>query len=76
MSCPVESALLRYEEEQDMLYREELERLNNPNYYWHIKTSDWEDYANTEEEKEELIKYAEADKLSYTCVQLIDGGSY
>mgnify|MGYP003142621142 CR=1 FL=1 len=75
MSCPVESDLLRYEEEQDQLSREELEKEQNPIKYWRVATSEWEDYASTEEEKEQLIDCANTDKLSYTCVQLIEGGS-
>ena len=36
-----ETALLKYEEEQDQLHREELEREQNPTKYWLITTSDW-----------------------------------
>ena len=50
-----ETALLKYEEEQDQLHREELEREQNPKKYWLITTSDWYEYANTEEEKQEFI---------------------
>ena len=50
-----EIALRRYEEEQDQLYREALEREQNPEYYWHIVTEkDWEDYAYSEEEKDQI----------------------
>ena len=34
-----ETALLKYEEEQDQLHREELEREQNPTKYWLITTS-------------------------------------
>ena len=59
MSDYHEIALKRYEEEQDQLHREELEKeeyiKKNP-YYWLIETSSWEDWSDT---KESLIREVE-----------------
>lgn len=71
-----EAALRQYEEEQDQLYREEIERINNPRHYWFVITDKWEDYAYSEEEKNELIQYAKEDGLRYSCTKHIDGESY
>ena len=71
-----ETALRRYEEEQDQLYREELEREQNPKYYWFVVTTDWEDYAYSEEEKDELVGYAKKDGLKYSCTKHIEGERY
>ena len=60
-----ETALLRYEEEQDQLYREEKEREENPEYWHTVKTKDWEDHASTKEEALELIKDAKKAGLEY-----------
>ena len=60
-----ETALQRYEEEQDQLYREEKEREENPEYWHTVKTKNWEDYAFTEEDALELIKEAKKEGLEY-----------
>ena len=59
MSDYHETALKRHEEEQDQLYREELEReeeLKRNPYYWLIETSVWEDWSSS---KESLIREVE-----------------
>ncbi len=71
-----ETALLKYEEEQDQLHREELEREQNPKKYWLITTSDWHEYANTEEEKQEFIDLAKKDNLKFSCSEHIQGETY
>ena len=71
-----ETALLKYEEEQDQLHREELEREQNPTKYWLITTSDWHEYANTEEEKQEFIDLAKKDNLKFSCSEHIQGETY
>ncbi len=71
-----ETALRQYEEEQDQLYREELEREQNPKYYWFVVTTDWEDYAYSEEEKNELVGHAKKDGLKYSCTKHIEGERY
>ena len=72
-----ETSLRRYEEEQDRLYREELEREQNPVFYWHIVTEkDWDDYAYSEEEKEALVNEAKRHGLKYSCTKHIEGERY
>ena len=71
-----ETALFKYEEEQDQLHREELEREQNPTKYWLITTSDWHEYANTEEEKQEFIDLAKKDNLKFSCSEHIQGETY
>ena len=71
-----ETALLKYEEEQDQLHREDLEREQNPTKYWLITTSDWHEYANTEEEKQEFIDLAKKDNLKFSCSEHIQGETY
>ena len=59
MSDYHETALKRYEEEQDQLHREELEReeeLKRNPYEWLIETSAWEDWSSS---KEALIREVE-----------------
>lgn len=76
MSCPIESDLLRHEEQQDQLHREELERENNPVYYWHIVTKDWSDYAHSRDEADEFIQMAKNEGLVFSCTKHIEGISY
>jgi len=72
-----ETSLRRYEEEQDQLYREELEREQNPEYYWHIVTEeDWEDFAYSKEEKEQMVAEAKRHGLKFSCTKHIEGVSY
>tara|TARA_R100000781_G_C4052286_1_gene118068 strand:+ start:297 stop:533 length:237 start_codon:yes stop_codon:yes gene_type:complete len=72
-----ETALLRYEEEQDQLHKEELEREQNPVYYWHIVTEkDWDDYAYSLEEKEAMVAEAKRHGLKYSCTKHLEGVSY
>jgi len=71
-----EAALRQYEEEQDRLFREELEREQNPVHWWCVVTTEWEDYAYSEEEKNELIKAAKEDGLRYSCTKHIEGERY
>tara|TARA_Y100001938_G_C7803245_1_gene288144 strand:- start:146 stop:415 length:270 start_codon:yes stop_codon:yes gene_type:complete len=72
-----ETSLRRYEEEQDQLYREELEREQNPEYYWHIVTEkDWEDFAYSKEEKEQMVAEAKRHGLKFSCTKHIKGVSY
>jgi len=59
MSDYHEIKLKRYEEEQDQLHREELEReekLKRNPYEWFIETSVWEDWSFS---KESLIREVE-----------------
>tara|TARA_Y100001963_G_scaffold145377_1_gene218904 strand:- start:1474 stop:1800 length:327 start_codon:yes stop_codon:yes gene_type:complete len=77
-----ETALRRYEEEQEQLYREQLERDENPKFYWHIIAQndhllpEWEEYTDTEEEKDELISNAKRDGLHVLCTKHIEGETY
>jgi len=76
MSDYHEIRLRQYEEELDQKHREEYERATNPDYYWFIFTSKWEDYAYSEEEKNELIQSAKDDGLQYSCTKHIEGEKY
>ena len=73
-----ETALLRYEEEQDQLAREEKYREENPEYYWYVsqrnpKTNEvWEDYCHTHEEAMMLVEEAVKDGHEYFCEQYTD----
>ena len=71
-----EIALRRYDEEQDQLYREALEREQNPEYYWHIVTSHWDDYAYTEEEANTLVELAKKEGLKLSCTKHFKRESY
>jgi len=72
-----ETALLKYEEEQDQLAREEKYREENPVYYWHVVTEkDWDDYAYSVEEKEAMVSEAIRHGLKYSCTKHIEGESY
>ena len=76
MSDFYETTLRRYEEEQDQLVREEYEREQNPVPYWHVVTTDRDDYADSEEEAAELIQQATMAGIKYSCTQHIKGVSY
>ena len=72
-----ETALRRYEEEQDQLAREEKEKEENPKYYWHIVTEkDWDDYADTPEEAKALVDEAKRHGLKYSCTKHVEGERY
>ena len=78
MSDYHETALLRYEEEQAHLAREEKYREENPEYYWYVsqrnhKTNEvWEDYCHTHEEAMMLVEEAVKDGHEYFCEQYTD----
>ena len=77
MSCPVESDLRRHEERLDIQAREEKHKEENPSYYWHIVTAkDWDDYAYSPEEKDQMIAEAKRHGLKFTCTKHIEGESY
>jgi hypothetical protein len=50
--------------------REELEALNDAHLCWHVKTSQWEEYAMTEDERKELVLDAIADGLYAEITEL------
>jgi len=76
MSDYHETSLRRYEEELDQQYQEEYERAKNPKVSWLIITPDWEEWANSEKEKNELIADAKKADLRYSCTQHIEGEKY
>ncbi len=76
MSDYYETSLRRYEEEQDRLYLEEYQRQQNPKVSWFIITPDWEEWANSEKEKNELIADAKKAGLRYSCTKHIEGEKY
>jgi len=71
-----EASLARYQKELEQQYKEEYEREKNPNFYWLIFTSEWEDYAYSEEEKNELIQSAKDAGLRYSCTRHKEGEQY
>ena len=79
MSDYHETSLRRYEEELDQRYQEEYERAKNPKIHWRIVAQNdhllpiWEEYADTEEEKDELISSAKRDGLHVVCTKSIEG---
>ena len=78
MSDYYETSLRQYEEEQDRLYLEEYQRQQNPKVYWHIIAKndhllpEWEEYADSEEDKDELISLAKRDGLHVVCTKSIE----
>ena len=76
MSDYYETSLRQYEEELDQQYREEYEQAQNPKVSWFVITPDWEEWADSEEEKNALIKAAKDDGLRYSCTQHIEGEKY
>tara|TARA_R100001082_G_scaffold74987_1_gene43349 strand:- start:7 stop:243 length:237 start_codon:yes stop_codon:yes gene_type:complete len=78
MSDYHEISLRRYEEELEQRYQEEYEKATNPNpnFYWFIITTEWEDYAYSEEEKNELIQSAKDAGLRYSCTRHKEGEQY
>ena len=78
MSDYYEASLRRHEEELDRLYQEEYERATNPKVYWHIIAKndhllpEWEEYADSEEDKDELISLAKRDGLHVVCTKSIE----
>ena len=82
MSDYHEVSLRRHEEELDRLYQEEYERAKNPQFYWHIIAKNdhllpiWEEYADSEEEKQNLIQSAKDDGLRYACTKHVEGEKY
>ena len=79
MSDYYETSHRRYEEELEQRYQEEYERATNPKVYWCIVAQndhllpEWEEYAETEEEKDELISLAKQDGLHVVCTKSIEG---
>ena len=76
MSDYHEASLDRYLKELEQQYQEEYERAKNPKICWFIITPDWEEWADSEEEKKELIKAAKDEGLRYSCTQHIAGEKY
>ena len=76
MSDYYETSLRRYEEELDQRYQEEYEQAQEPAHWWFIVTTEWEDYAYSEEEKNELIQLAKDDGLRYACTLHVEGEQY
>jgi hypothetical protein len=50
--------------------REELEAQNDAHLCWSVKTSEWEEYAMTEDERKELVLTAIADGLYAEITEL------
>ena len=71
-----EASLARYQKELEQQYKEEYERAKHPNFYWFVFTSEWEDYAYSEEEKNELIQSAKDAGLRYSCTRHKEGEQY
>ena len=82
MSDYYETSLRRYEEELDQRYQEEYERATNPKIYWRIVAQNdhllpiWEEYADSEKERNDLIQSAKDDGLHYACTRHIEGEKY
>ena len=77
MTCIVESELNRHLEQLDIQAREEKHNEENPSYYWIIATKEsWTDYAYSEDQKNEMIKDAKENGLTYSCTKHIEGKSY
>jgi hypothetical protein len=76
MSDYHETSLRRHEEELDRLYQEEYERQQDPVHWWCVVTTEWTDYAYSEEEKNELIQAAKDDGLQYGCTLHVEGEKY
>ena len=76
MSDYYEASLRRYEEELDQRYQEEYEREKNPNFYWFIVTTEWEDYAYSLEDKEAMVAEAKRHGLRYSCTRHKEGEQY
>ena len=79
MSDYHEISLRRHEEELERQYQEEYERAQNPKIYWKIIAQndhllpEWEEYAETKEEKDKLISLAKRDGLHVVCTKSIEG---
>ena len=79
MSDYHEIRLREYEEKLEQQYQEEYERAQNPKIYWKIIAQndhllpEWEEYTDTEEEKDELISSAKKDGLHVVCTKFIEG---
>ena len=82
MSDYYETSLRQYEEELEQRYQEEYERATNPKVYWRIIAQndhllpEWEEYAETKEEKDKLISLAKRDGFKYSCTKHIEGEKY
>tara|TARA_B100000700_G_scaffold106135_1_gene119859 strand:+ start:91 stop:324 length:234 start_codon:yes stop_codon:yes gene_type:complete len=76
MTCIVESELNRHLEQLDIQAREEKHNEENPSYYFFIVTPNWEEYAYSEDQKNELIRDAKKEGLTYSCTKHIEGESY
>ena len=71
-----EASLARHQKELEQQYKEECEREKNPNFYWFVFTSEWEDYAYSVKEKDELIQSAKDAGLRYSCTRHKEGEQY
>ena len=82
MSDYYETSLRRHEEALDQRYQEEYDRSKHPKFYWYIIAkndhllSEWEEYADSEEEKDKLISLAKRDGFKYSCTKHIEGEKY
>ena len=76
MSDYHEASLRRHEEELERQYQEEYERAQEPAHWWCVVTTEWEDYAYSEEEKNELIQSAKDAGLRYSCTRHKEGEQY
>ena len=72
MSCPVESDLIRHMQQLDEQAAKEKHLEENPSYYYLVRAYkveaklEWEEYAYSEEEKNEHIAAAKKAGLIYT----------
>ena len=71
-----EASLARHQKELEQRHKEEYEREKNPNFYWFVSTSEWEDYAYSLEGKDDLIKAAKDKGLRYSCTRHKEGEQY
>ena len=73
MSCPIESDLKRHMQKLDEQAAEEKHLEENPSYYYLVRAYkfeaklEWEEYAYSEEEKNEHIAAAKEAGLIHTC---------
>ena len=73
MSCPIESDLNRHMQKLDEQAADEKHMEENPNYSYLIRAYkfeaklEWEEYAYSEEEKNEHIAAAKETGLIHTC---------
>jgi hypothetical protein len=75
-----ETALLRYEQEQDQLAAEEREREQNPKYTWLVTQKDlkgkvFEDWCSTKEEAQEMVNKAVKEGAEVEWAKYAEGES-